>query len=253
MILAVDIGNTNCTVALCEKDQVCHTMRLATSPLRTSDETGFMLWQFLNFHQYSAIDDVIISSVVPDVTSTFTEASKKYLHKEPLFVTTKTNTGITIAIPDPDCVGPDRLVDAAAAYAIYGGNILVIDFGTAVTYDYIDEKGNFLYGITAPGLEISARALTQMAAMLPAVPLEKPKSILATDTVTSMQAGIMYGFIGSVKEIIGTVKKEIGKDMKVIATGGYAEKINIPEINIYDRDLTFKGLDMIAKRIKKGL
>lgn len=257
MLVAFDIGNTNITLALFDEDKIIGNYRLTTKMNRTSDEYGFMFLSFLNAShiEVTDIENVIVSSVVPKIMHSFTNAIIKYLHHEPVIIGPGIKTGIAIKSDNPASVGSDRIVDAAGAYYTYGGPALVIDFGTATTFDYVNEKGEFLYGITAPGLEICAQALSSQAAQLPEIQIVKPETILAKNTVKSMQAGVMYGYIGLTENIIKQVKKEIGTPMKVIATGGLgrivAEETEL--IDLYDSDLTFKGLYIIYQRYLKQL
>lgn len=256
MIVAIDIGNTNITLAFVKNDEITHSYRLTTKLQRTSDEFGQLFKSFLNETDYTVedIEDVVISSVVPKIMYSFNHAVRKYLKRKPIHITPSSNSGIGIAIPDPSCVGADRIVDAAGAYYTYGGPCLVIDFGTASTFDYINEKGEFMYGITAPGLEITSQALSNMAAQLPEIEIKKPDSILATDTISSMQSGVVYGYLGLTEKIIDQMKKEINVPMKVIATGGLGRMISneVEAIDVYDKDLTFKGLLHIYHQIKKA-
>lgn len=254
MLLAVDIGNTNITLALFDQDNIIGTYRLTTKMQRTSDEYGFMILSFLNTSSITVetIEDVIISSVVPKIMHSFTSAIIKYIHKTPIVIGPGIKTGIFVKTDSPSTVGADRIVDAAGAFHVYGGPALVIDFGTATTFDYINEKGEFLYGITAPGLEICSQALSLQAAQLPEIQIVKPDSILAKNTVASMQAGVVYGYIGLTENIIKQVKKEIGSPMHVIATGGLGRIISNETdlIDKYDPDLTFKGLKVIYSKQK---
>lgn len=190
MLVAVDIGNTNITLAVFDGEDIKGSYRLTTKMTRTSDEYGFMLLSFLNASniQVSDIEDVIVSTVVPKIMHSFNNAIYKYLKKTPITVGPGIKTGISIKTENPAGVGADRIVDAAGAYYIYGGPCLVIDFGTATTFDYINEKGEFLYGVTAPGLEITSQALSNMAAQLPEIAIKKPDTILAKNTIQSMQA-----------------------------------------------------------------
>jgi len=256
MIVAIDIGNTNITVAFVENDQVINSYRLTTKLQRTSDEYGLYFRSFLDDanKQVSDIEDVVVSTVVPKIMYSFNHAIKKYLKHTPMNINASSNSGIEIKTDQPSSVGADRIVDAAGAYYTYGGPCLVIDFGTATTFDYVSEKGEFLYGITAPGLEITAQALSNMAAQLPEIEIKKPDSILTKNTISSMQAGVVYGYIGLTREIISQVKKEIGTPMKVIATGGLGRMISeeLACIDTYDRDLTFKGLMWIYHHIKES-
>ena len=252
MLVAVEIGNTNITLAVFDGEDIKGSYRLTTKMTRTSDEYGFMLLSFLNASniQVSDIEDVIVSTVVPKIMHSFNNAIYKYLKKTPITVGPGIKTGISIKTENPAGVGADRIVDAAGAYYIYGGPCLVIDFGTATTFDYINEKGEFLYGVTAPGLEITSQALSNMAAQLPEIAIKKPDTILAKNTIQSMQAGVVYGYIGLTEYIIRQMKKEIGVPMHVIATGGLGRLISkeTEEIEVYDADLTFKGLKLIYQR-----
>ena len=252
MLVAVDIGNTNITLAVFDGEDIKGSYRLTTKMTRTSDEYGFMLLSFLNASniQVSDIEDVIVSTVVPKIMHSFNNAIYKYLKKTPITVGPGIKTGISIKTENPAGVGADRIVDVAGAYYIYGGPCLVIDFGTATTFDYINEKGEFLYGVTAPGLEITSQALSNMAAQLPEIAIKKPDTILAKNTIQSMQAGVVYGYIGLTEYIIRQMKKEIGVPMHVIATGGLGRSISkeTEEIEVYDADLTFKGLKLIYQR-----
>ncbi len=250
MLLVIDVGNTNITIGLYEGKEIkCH-VRMTTKIPRTSDEYGIMLTELLDRQGFSVSDvnGVIIASVVPNVMHSLTSSIVKYFNTEPLIVGPGTKTGIRIDTTNPREIGPDRIVDAVAAYEIYGGPILVLDFGTATTYDLVTEEGHFVAGITAPGIRISAKALWEGTAKLPEIEIVKPLSILAQDTITSMQAGLMFGQIGQTEYIIRQVKKEAGlKDMKVVATGGLGRIISDETdlIDEYNADLTLEGLRII--------
>ena len=200
------------------------------------------------------IKDVIIASVVPDIMHSLTSGIIKYLNIKPIIVSAGIKTGIRIVTENPKEIGPDRIVDAVAGYEQYGGPIIVVDFGTATTYDLIGEKGTFKAGITAPGIETAGRSLWGGAAMLPAIEIRKPKSILAQETISSMQAGLVYGAIGQTEYIVQKIKEECGYDnIKVVATGGLG-KIIADEtdcIDIYDPDLTLTGLRLIYNKNRK--
>ena len=257
MLLTVDIGNTNITMALIhEDDRIAGTFRVTTKAQRTSDEYGMTLMEFCRNTKVNVEDikDVIISSVVPKVMHSFNNSIRKYIKKEPIIVGPGIKTGISIKTDFPKEVGADKIVDAAAVYHLYGGNAIVVDFGTATTFDYINEKGEFLYNVILPGLEISAQALWQQAAKLPEIEIVKPASILAKNTDTSMRAGVVYGYIGSTEYIISKMKEEIGRDdIKVYATGGLGRVIynETPMIDLYDPDLAFKGMKIIYDKNKK--
>lgn len=253
MILVVDIGNTNITCGVYqEKDLIC-TFRLTTQMPRTSDEYGIVLRELLdrNGMDYRELGGVIIASVVPNVMHSFQNAIQKYLNKKPLVVGPGIKTGIKLTSENPREIGPDRIVDAVAAYEIYGGPVLVLDFGTATTYDLVEADGTFAVGITAPGIRISAKALWEDTAKLPEIEIRKPKSILAKETISSMQAGLMYGQIGQTEYIINQVKKETGYgDLKVVATGGLGRIIadETDTIQHYDSALTLEGLRILYEK-----
>lgn len=256
MIVAIDIGNTNITIAFVLENELVRSYRLTTKLQRTSDEYGFYLLSFLD-HAHLNVDDikdVVVSTVVPKIMHSFNNAIKKYLNKEPIIIDASTNSGIRIITDNPASVGADRIVDAAGAYYYYGGPCLVIDFGTATTFDYVNKDGEFRYAVTAPGLEITAQALSNMAAQLPEIEIIKPSSILTTNTINSMQAGVVYGYIGLTREIITQIKNELNLDepLKVIATGGLGRMIyeELDCIDIYDKNLTFKGLLWIYDHMK---
>lgn len=254
MLLAIDIGNTNITMGVYNQDELIGTYRLTTRFQRTSDEYGFMLLSFLNASSIdqSQIEDVIISSVVPKINYSFINSIKKYLHKQPIIIGPGVKTGIDIRIDNPSTLGADRLVDAVGAYYTYGGPCLVIDFGTATTYDVVSQKGEFLGGATSPGIGICAQALSSQAAKLPEIEIQKPDKIIAKNTIKSMQAGIVFGYIGLTEYIIDKIKQEYGHDLKVISTGGLGRMIasETDKIDVYDMDLTFKGLKIIYDKTK---
>ncbi len=256
MIFAVDVGNTNITCAIMEKMEVKLSFRITTKLQRTSDEFGLLITDFLKHGgaDLNAIEDVIIVSVVPAVMHSLVNSIVKYLNKKPIIVGEGTKTGLMIRTANPKEIGADRIVDAVGAYDLYGGPVIVCDFGTATTYDLITEDGAFVVGITSPGLKICANALWNDTAKLPEIEIELPPSILAKDTVTSMQAGLVYGCIGQTDYIIRKVIEESGlKNVKVVATGGLGRLIsdNCDAIKVYDRDLTMKGLWLIYSKTKK--
>ena len=252
MLVVIDIGNTNITIGIYHGDKLIGNYRLTTKMKRTSDEYGFMVMNFLNASKVQPADikDVIVSSVVPKIMHSFLNGIRKYMHKEPSLVDPGIKTGISVKAENPKAVGADRIVDAAGAYYEYGGPCLVVDYGTATTFDYVDANGNFEYGVITLGIETGAQAMWTQAAKLPEIEIKKPASILAKTTTTSMQAGLVYGYIGQSEYIIKEFKKALGVDMKVIATGGLGKIIykNTDEIDIYDRNLTFKGLKYIYEK-----
>ncbi len=256
MVLVIDVGNTNITFGVYEEETVCATFRMMTKTPRTSDEYGMQIADLLerNDIKREQLSGAVIASVVPNVMHALTGAIVKYIKLTPLIVGPGVKTGIKIVTGHPNEIGSDRIVDAVAAYEKYGGPVLVLDFGTATTYDFVTEDGCFAAGITAPGIQISAKALWEDAAKLPEIEIIKPKSILAQETISSMQAGLVYGQIGQTEYIIRQVKKETGLEkMKVVATGGLGRIIydETDTIDIYDSMLTLDGLRLIYKKNRK--
>ena len=214
--------------------------------------------QFFFNQRASLVNDVIegtiIASVVPDVMHSLTSAVIRYLETKPLIVGPGLKTGIKVVTEDPRAIGADRIVDAVAAYTLYGGPVIVIDFGTATTYDIVGPEGTFEGAVIAPGIRTSAQALWNMAAMLPEVEIKRPASVMAKETVSSMQAGIVFGQIGQAEYIVNKIKKESGyENIKVVATGGLGNIISKETdcIDIYDPQLTLKGLKIIYDKNSK--
>ncbi len=257
MLLVIDVGNTNITYGVFRGEELVSTFRMTTKLSRTSDEYGINLRNMLVYNTIDPddIEDVIVASVVPNVMHSLLSAIIKYLHRKAIIVEPGIKTGIRIVTANPQQIGADRIVDAAAAYEIYGGPVFVIDFGTATTYDFIDETGAFVSGVTAPGIRISARALWEDAARLPEIEIKKPDSILAKETISTMQAGLVYGQIGQTEYIVKLTKKETGlPNLKVVATGGLGTIIanETDCIDVYDRTLTLQGLRIIYNKQKNG-
>lgn len=253
MILTLDVGNTNITFGVYDGQDLVTTFRITTKIARTSDEYGILIRDLLRMNDVNRadIEGSIVASVVPNIMHSLTGAMVRYIGSNPIVVGPGTKTGIQIKTKNPREIGADRVVDAVAAYEKYGGPILVLDFGTATTYDYVSADGSLMAGVTAPGIRISAAALSENAAKLPKIEIKKPDSILAGDTVTSMQAGIMYGQIGQTEYIIKQIKKETGcHDMKVVATGGLGRAISQETdlIDLYDQTLTLDGLRIIFEK-----
>ncbi|MGN0170941.1 MAG: type III pantothenate kinase [Lachnospiraceae bacterium] len=257
MLLALDVGNTNITAGVFDGRELKATFRMTTKLQRTADEFGIDLCSMLEHNKLHAsqITDVIIASVVPDVMYSLKRSTEKYFHTEPLIVGTGIQTGIRITTENPKQIGADRIVDAVAAYELYGGPVIVIDYGTATTYDLVDDTGAFLAGVTAPGVQTSAQALWGQAAQLPKIELKKPESILAKETISSMQAGIVYGQIGQTIYIVEQMKKESGlENCKVVATGGLGVLLAQETgcIDYYDGQLTLKGMQLIHEKQQTG-
>ena len=250
MLFAIDVGNTNITIGLFDKDKLVKQFRMITKTSRTSDEYGVFLRQLLlvNGIEDAKINAVIISSVVPNIMHSLTSGIIKYFDVNSLIVAPGIKSGIRLAIPNPKELGADRLVDAVAAYELYGGPVIVVDFGTATTHDLVLADGTFAAGVTSPGIRLAANALWTGTAKLPEVEIQKVDTILGKDTVSSMQAGIYYGYIGQTEYIINGIKKESGlSDIKVVATGGLGKMISdaTNAIDIYDPELTLHGLRII--------
>ena len=253
MLLTIDVGNTNFTFGIFNDRELLTTFRMTTKQLRTSDEYGISIIDMLERNQISKSDiqGVIISSVVPNVMHSLTSAVIKYLDITPTIVGPGIKTGIRVMTENPKQIGADRIVDAVAAYDLYGGPALVLDFGTATTYDLVDGRGAFVAGVTAPGIRTSAQALWNEAAKLPEIEIKKPASILAQETISSMQAGLVYGQIGQTEYIVKHMIKESGYDnVKVVATGGLGRIIanETDCIDIYDPILTLSGLRLIFEK-----
>ncbi len=253
MLLAVDVGNTNITYAVFDKEKIVADFRMTTKLPRTSDEFGTLILEMLRNKNIEAtrITAAAIASVVPNIMHSLTNGIYKYLNVHPMIIGEGTKTGIRIDIANPREMGADRIVDAVAAYTIYGGPVIVIDFGTATTYDLITGDGSLIAGITCPGIRISAKALWEDTAKLPEIEIAKPASILAKDTITSMQAGLVYGTIGQTEYIVKGIIKEAGiEGVKVVATGGLGKMIseNTDVIKAYDPMLTLQGIRIIYEK-----
>ena len=257
MILVIDVGNTNMTLGVYEGETLEATFRMMTKTPRTSDEYGIMITQLLKSRgiEVEQLEGSIIASVVPDVMHSLVGGVVRYLNSNPLIVGPGVKTGIKIVTENPRAIGADRIVDAVAAYEKYGGPVLVLDFGTATTYDLVTAEGEFAAGITAPGIRISSEALWTQTAKLPNIEIKKPDSILAQETITSMQAGLMYGQIGQTEYIIKKVREESGiENLKVVATGGLGRLIadETDTIDVYDSSLTLDGLRIIYEKNRKA-
>ena len=257
MILVIDVGNTNITFGVYSGKELVGSFRMTTQMSRTSDEFGIMLLSLLSNNGIAKdkIDGVMIASVVPKIMHALINAIVKYIGKKPYIVGPGIKTGLKIATDNPREIGPDLIVGAVAAYELYGGPILIIDFGTATTYVAVNDKGEFFTGVVAPGIGISAKALWEDTAKLPEVEIVKPKSILAKETISSMQAGLVYGQIGQTKYIINEMKRESGlPDMKVVATGGLGRLIasETEEIDIYNPNLILEGLNILYAKNSKS-
>ena len=256
MLLAVDVGNTDITFGVFDRSELITRFRFTVQVPRTSDEYGELLCNILEQKGFSPkqIGEVIIASVVPKMMYSFTSGIIKYLNCQPIVVGAGTRTGIRIDTVNPKEIGPDRIVDAVSAYEQYGGPVIVVDFGTATTYDLVTADGTFRGGVISPGIRISANALWNNTANLPEIEIKCPGNAVARDTISAMQAGLFYGTIGQTEYIIRKIRNEAGlSGEKVIATGGLGKIVSehTDEIQIYDADLTLKGLQYIYQKQKK--
>ena len=256
MLLVFDVGNTNMVLGLYKGKELIKYWRITTDKYKTSDEYGILI---SNLFQYENIDmncveDVIISSVVPDVMHSLENFCIKYCGVEPLIVGPGIKTGLNIKYDNPKQVGADRIVNAVAAIEKYGYPLIIVDFGTATTFCAISDKGEYLGGSICPGIKISSEALFHEASKLPRVELVKPGMTICKNTVSAMQAGIIYGYAGMVERLIDMIKKELGSDdVKVIATGGLSTLIDseTDSIDYIDKDLTLEGLKLIYEKNKE--
>ncbi len=249
MLLTIDIGNTNITLGLFDKTELKYHWRIKTDHDRMADEYGLVLIGLMRHQRvnFKKIDGVIIASVVPPITRTFVEMIERFFEQTPLVVEAGVKTGIQIRYDSPRDVGADRIVDAAAAYKLYGGPACIVDFGTATTFDAISEKGEYLGGALAPGIGIAADALFTRTSKLPRVDLVRPPRAIGTNTVYAMQSGLLFGYVGLVEGMVARFRAELGPKMRVIGTGGLVEVIaqETKVIEVINPWLTLQGLQMI--------
>ena len=253
MILTLDIGNTNMKTALFDGMEMKEYWRLSTNRNRTSDEYGMAMMNLLNHYgiDRGQVEGIMMSSVVPQINFTIEHMCRNYFGMEPMKIEPGVKTGINIKYENPRELGSDRIANAVAAFELYGGPCITIDFGTATSFGAISAKGEFLGGAICPGLKLAADALTERTAKLPRFELVKPENVIGRNTVANMQAGIVYGYIGQIKYLVKRKKKEMGVDgIKVIATGGLAG-LGAGEgsvIDVMDGLLTLKGLRIIYEK-----
>jgi type III pantothenate kinase len=250
-VLAIDIGNTNIVLGVHRGDDLIAYWRMSTSPHRMPDELAALINSFFAYRglSFDDIDDGIISSVVPPLLPVFEEFCQQYMNFKPLVVEPGTKTGMRILYDNPQEVGADRIVNAVAAKALYGTPLIVIDFGTATTFDAISKEGDYLGGAIAPGIAVAGEALVQRTAKLPRIEFVVPPRVIGRNTISSMQSGIMYGYVSLVEGMVVRLEKELGGNAHVIATGGLAEHIayHTEVIEAVNRNLTLEGLKLLYK------
>ena len=250
LLMALDVSNTNIEIGILDGYDIKARFKMSTNTTQTSDEIGNIIYKFCAFENVdiSKLENIIISSVVPNIMYSLTHGLKKYFCIEPMVINSNIKTGITLDMEYPSQLGNNRLVNLAAAYHFYGGPAIVIDYSTATTFDVLDKNGCFITGITAPGIDICASALYKKTAQLPKIELKKPDSIYCRNMVQCIQAGIYYGHVGETRYIVNRIKKELGySDVKIIATGGFARSIDCANhfFTYYDPYLSFKGMRLL--------
>ena len=252
MILVLDAGNSNIILGVYSGDQLIHHWRMETDRHKTEDEFAMQIKAFFTHEGilFEQIDGIIISSVVPPIMYVLETMCEKYFHIKPFIVGPGVKTGLNIKYENPREVGADRIVNAIAAMDAYPVPLVIVDFGTATTFCYINEKGFYMGGAIAPGISISTEALYTRAAKLPRIEIARPANVVGKNTITAMQAGIVYGFVGQVEGIVNRIKAQSKEEPLVIATGGMANLIanESQVIDVVEPFLTLKGLHLLYKR-----
>lgn len=251
VLIGIDVGNTNIVVGVFRGEDLLHRWRLPTGREATADDLGLRLVTLLAHHGVpaGAVAGAAVCCVVPPLEGPLREAVARYLGREPLWVTGATRSGIVVRYDNPAEVGADRIVNAAAAYHQYGGPAVIVDFGTATTFDAVSPAGEYLGGAIAPGVAVSLEALFQRASMLPRIPLSAPERAIGRNTVASMQSGVVFGFAGQVDALVRRLAAELGAEPRVIATGGLSPLIgpHCETVQHVDPDLTLHGLHLIHR------
>ena len=252
MLLAIDVGNTNTVFGVYDDGRLAHRWRLSTHPERTVDEFGILLRNLFSLEKLDVgvVRSVIVASVVPPLDPTIESMARECFRMEAVFVTSE-NAGIPILYDDPKEVGADRIVDAIAVLERYSVPAIVVDLGTATTFDAITAKGEYLGGLISPGIEVSASALIEQTARLPRTDIKKPKDLIGRSTVTSLQSGFFWGYVSLVDGVIERMMGELGNESTVIATGGMAHLVEKESrfISTTDPNLTLDGLYLVARKL----
>ena len=248
-LLVVDVGNTNVVLGIYRGDELVGSWRLATARERTADEYGILTKQLIG-DVAGTLDGAIVSSVVPPLNRAFAWMIEQHFGIEALFVEPGVKTGIAIHVDNPQEVGADRIVNCVAAFERYGGPSIIVDFGTATTFDVVTANAEYVGGVIAPGINISAEALFARASRLPRVDIRRPPTVIGTNTVVNMQSGLYFGYLGLVDGILTRMKKEVRGVRKVLATGGLAHLFAADSEHIEEvhEDLTLEGLKIIYDR-----
>lgn len=248
-LLGIDVGNTNTVVGLLKDSKLIHSWRLTTVRERTSDEHGILIKSLLSASGFLDIqvEGLAVSCVVPPLLPGIKEMSQKYFQLDPFVIQPGIKTGMPILYDHPQEVGADRIVNSVAGFQKYGGPVLVIDLGTATTIDAVSEKGEYLGGIIAPGILVSAEALFQRTAKLPRVEVREPPEVIGRNTVSAIQSGIFYGYLGLIEKIVSLAQEQLGENTVTVATGGLASLIatRTPRIHHVEPDLTMEGLQIL--------
>lgn len=252
MIFVCDVGNTNIVIGLYEHDELKHHWRISTDRAKTEDEFGMVIKDLFSYValDFSNVSGIIISSVVPSIMFSLERMCHKYFKRKPIIVGPGIKTGLNLKYDNPKEIGADRIVNAVAATHHFKGPLIIIDFGTATTYCYVDESGHYIGGAIAPGINISTEALYTHASKLPRIEISKPPHIVGRNTINAMQSGIVYGYVGQVEGIVKRMKEQANHEPQVIATGGLATLIatETDVIDHIDTLLTLKGLYLIYQR-----
>lgn len=249
MLMVIDVGNSNSVLGIYNHSELTAHWRLETKKERTADEFGVFVRELLDFHKIAAnqISAIVIASVVPTLNHTLMDMCERYFHITPLMIGPDTKSPLTLKIDQPQEIGADRIVNGVAAHKKYKLDCLIIDFGTATTFDYVTSQGEYHGGVICPGINISAEALFHRTSKLPRVEIARPKTVVGKNTITCIQSGLYYGYIGLIDSMVQRIESEVGKKLEIIATGGLANLIakDSKTIGVVDENLTLTGLKIL--------